>query len=259
MDELPAATTALSTGQTPRISQQGIAMSDEYPDPPEEPPPYSLPPATVNPYGNQFAPAPQQPYGQPPQPYGQPPQPYGQPTQPYGQQPYGPAPPGYAAYGYPAYPSQSVHARPGLVLGASVLAYVLAGLLILAGALLLFGASFFNRLGTELNSDTTSVTTELAFDGMANLFAAGLLIAGGVCLSGRLVRGRSMLAVGAAITLIECVYWLVRSSASGGVFVLVFGALAAVSLVLATSGPVSRWLRGVPPAAGPEAAPPYRD
>jgi len=215
-------------------------MSYEYPDRPEQPPPYSPPPATANPYGDQHAPGPQ-PYGQPPQ---------GQQLQPYWQQPYGAAPPGYDAYGYPA---QLADARPAPVLAASVLAYVLAGLLILAGALLLFGASYFDSLGNEFNSDTSGVTTELAFDGIADLFAAGLLIAGGVSLTGRHLRGRSMLAVGAAITLVECVYWLVRTSAAGGafVFVLVFGALAAISLVLVLSGAVSLWLRGLPPALAP--------
>ncbi|MEP7179460.1 MAG: hypothetical protein ABI775_10250 [Pseudonocardiales bacterium] len=217
-------------------------MSNEYPDPPELAP-YSPPPATVNPYGNQYGPAPQQAYGQ---------QPYGQPYAP--QQPYGPTPPTYNAYNYPP---QQMDARPGTVAGACVLAYVLAGLLILAGALLLFGASTVDSFGNAFNTDTTNVTAELAFDGFADLLAAGLLIAGGVSLSGRNVRGRTMLLVGAAITLIEGVYWLVRTSAEGGVFVfvVVFGALAVVSLVLAVSGTVSQWL-GAAPVAQP-APPPY--
>jgi hypothetical protein len=218
-------------------------MTYEYPDPPEQPP-YAPPPATVNPYG----PAPQQ-YGQQPPPYGQP-QPYGQ--QPYGPPPqqYGPTPPAYNAYGYP--PQQGAD-RPGTVLGASVLSYVLAGLLILAGALLLFGASTVDSFGNEFNSDTSSVTAELALDGFANLIAAGLLIAGGVSLAGRHARGRTMLLVGAAITLIECVYWLVRTSAAGGVFVfvVVFGALAAIPLVLVVSVTVAQWLRDAPAAQPP--------
>jgi hypothetical protein len=241
-------------------------MTNEYPDPPEQPP-YSPPPATANPYGTQYGPAPQQPYGQP-QPYGQqygqpyaPQQAYGQPQpyapqQAYGQpQPYGPTPPAYNAYGYPP---QQIDARPGSVTGASVLAYVLAGLLLLAGALLLFGASTVDSFGNAFNTDTTSVTAELAFDGFADLVAAGLLIAGGVSLSGRNVRGRTMLLVGAAITLIECVYWLVRTSADSGVFVfvLVLGALAVVSLVLAVGSTTSQWL-GAAPAAQPPRQP-YR-
>lgn len=206
-------------------------MSYEYPEPPEQPP-YTPPPATANPYGNQYGPAPQQPYGQ---------QPYGPP------QSYGPTPPAYNAYGYPA---PQVDARPGTVLGASVLAYVLAGLLILSGALLLFGASTVDSLGDAFNSDTSSVTAELALDGLADLLAGGLLIAGGVSLSGRHLRGRTMLVVGTTITLIECVYWLARTSADGGVFVfvVVFGALAVISLVLAVSGTASQWLRGAPAA-----------
>jgi hypothetical protein len=215
-------------------------MTFEYPDPPEHAP-YSPPPKTADPYGSQYGPAL---YGQ--QPYGQ--QPYGQ--QPYGQQPYGQPPPGYDAYGYPAQPGD---ARPGSVLGASVLAYVLGGLLILAGTLLLFLTSAVNSLGNDFDSDTSGVTAELAFDGFADLLAAGLLIAGGVWLAGRHVRGRTMLAIGSGITLIECVYWLARTSAASGVFVfvLVFGALAVISLVLAVSGPVSHWLRGAPADRSP--------
>ena len=161
----------------------------------------------------------------------------------------------YNAYGYP--PPQ-LDARPGSVVGAAVLGYVLAGLLILAGALLLFGASTINSFGNAFDSDTGSVTAELTFDGFADLVAAGLLIAGGVSLSGRNKRGRTMLAIGAVITIAECVYWLARTSADGGVFVfvLVFGALAVISLVLALTGPVSQWL-GAAPAAQP-APPPYR-
>jgi len=218
-------------------------MSNEYPDPPEQPP-YSPPPPTANPYGGQYGPAPQQSYGQPYAPQ----QPYGQPP------PYGPTPPAYNAYGYPPAPGAD---RPGQVTGSAVLAYVLAGLLILAGALLLAGASTVDSFGNEFNSDTSSATTELAFDGFANLIAAGLLIAGGVSLSGRHIRGRTMLAVGAAITLVECVYWLVRTSAAGGVlvFVLLFGALAVLSLVLAVSGTASQWLRATP---APPPPPAYR-
>ncbi|MCW2644052.1 MAG: conserved rane protein of unknown function [Pseudonocardiales bacterium] len=220
-------------------------MSNEYPDPPAQPP-YSPPPATVNPYGAQYGSAPQQAYGQ--QPYGQP---YGQQYAPpqYGQ-PYGPTPPAYNAYGYPP---QQVGVRPGSVTGASVLAYVLAGLLILAGALLLVGASTVDSFGNAFNTDTSSLTAEFAFDGFADLIAAGLLIAGGISLSGRDTRGRTMLVVGAAITLIECAYWLVRSSAAAGVFVfvLVFGALAVIAVVLAVSSTTSQWLGGAPAAQPP--------
>ncbi|MEP7177524.1 MAG: hypothetical protein ABI775_00380 [Pseudonocardiales bacterium] len=237
-------------------------MTYEYPEPPEQPP-YSPPPPTANPYGaaprqgyGQSAPYWQQPaygqqraYGQQPAPHG----PFGQQPAAYGQQPYappqayGPTPPAYNAYNYP---EQSGNQRPGTVLGASVLAYVLAGLLILAGALLLGGASAASSFGDAFNSNTSDITAELTLDGFADLLAGGLLIAGGVSLTGRHSRGRTMLLVGAGITLIECVYWLVRTSAAGGVFVfvLVFGALAVTSLVLAMSSTASHWLRTAPSA-----------
>lgn len=206
--------------------------------------PHYPPPATGNPYPNPYEAQAPQPYGPPSayeQPYYPPPAPYGQPA--YGQAPGAPA---YNAYGYPQQPSS----RPGQALASAVLAYILAGILILSGILLLFGASTVNSFGDAFHEDTGSVTAELAFDGFVDFVAAGLLIAGGVSLSGARRRGRTLLVVGAAITVADCVYWLVRTSAAGGTlfFILIYGSVAVLAMVFALSAPTRQWLSNAPGA-----------
>jgi len=226
-------------------------MGGTYSDPSGDPN-YPPPPAGANPYPNpydappQYGYSPPPAYGQPPPAYGQPPPAYGQPPPPYGQPPPAYATPQYNAYGYPAPP----RTRPGQVLAAGVLAYVLAGILILSGLLLLFGASSVHSLGNSFNSDTSSATAELAFDGFVDLVAAGLLIAGGVSLSGAHRRGRTLLLAGTGMTLADCVYWLARTSADGGVFIfiIVYGGLAALAMVFALSGQATQWLNTAPAA-----------
>jgi hypothetical protein len=197
----------------------------------------------------------------PPDPYG-PPQAYytPQPVNPWqpGYAPPGYAPPGYAppGYGPPGYPPPGygyAHqpqpytgpVRPSEVLGASVLAYVLGGLLILAGLLLIFGASLSSSMGDAFDADTGSITAELAFDGVVNLVAAGLLIAGAVSLTGGRLGGRTLLACGAGITVAASIYWLARSSGErgAGVYAFLFDALAVIAVCLMFSGAVTRWLR----------------
>jgi len=187
-----------------------------------------------------------------PDPYGPPPghAPTGYtPTgyTPTGYAPAGYGPPGYPppAYGYAYPPPYSGPVRPSQVLGASVLAYILGGLLVLAGLLLIFGASVSSSMGDSFDADTGSITAELAFDGVVDFVAAGLLIAGGVSLTGGRAGGRTLLAIGAGITLVASIYLLVRSSgaAGAGAYVFVFDALAVIALCLVVSGPVSQWLR----------------
>lgn len=187
-------------------------------------PQYPQPQAGQNPY----PPYPPQPYGYPPQPYGYPPV-------------------------YPAYPvTPAGPKRPGLTIAAAVLGYINAGMLILAGALLLFGASIANDL--ENNYDTgTDYSTEIAFDGFVNLIAAGLLIAGAVMFTGRKSSGRALFAVGNGIVIAEAIYWLVRfndelSDNNSGfiVWAVLFGALAVLPLAFSFTTDVNRWLRGEP-------------
>ena len=77
---------------------------------------------------------------------------------------------------------------------AAVLGYVTAGLLIAAGLLLFFGASIVDDF--DFNNSQSVRTTEYVLDGILNLVAGGLLIAGGVSFSGRNANGRILLSVG---------------------------------------------------------------
>jgi hypothetical protein len=201
----------------------------------------------VPPQGGPAQPGGPFPPGGPPQPGGQPSPAY--PIAGYPGQPYAPA--GYAGYppAYPAYPGYAwppAEPQPGTILGASILAYINSGLLILSGSLLLFGAAVIHDIDKATRSHT-GYGTELAFDGVLNLIAGGLLIAGGVALSNRRTSGRVMLTVGTAVVLAECVYWLTRFSDtdfSGRiVYVLLFGALAIISVALSWTPAVTAWLQ----------------
>jgi hypothetical protein len=90
---------------------------------------------------------PQPPYGQPP--YGQPP--YGQPG--YGQPGYGPPGYGQPGYGQPGYGLPGPQGRPPGRSTATVVALVLAGLIVLAGV----GVVLFLLLGDD-DSPTTAAT-----------------------------------------------------------------------------------------------------
>ena len=92
-------------------------------------------------------------------------------------------PMGYPAP-YPGYATDPRDVRPGVAMAAAVLAYVNAGLLILAGGLLLLGASIVSDVEDASNSHT-NYGVEIALDGTANLIAGALLIAGGVMITGR--------------------------------------------------------------------------
>lgn len=177
--------------------------------------------------GPQYPPAPQYPVANP---YTQVP-PYG-----YGY------PPGYP----PGYPQGS--GRPGTTIAAAVLGYVAGGLLIVAGIILFFGASFITNYDDLSGQTHSNYVAELSVNGVFNLIAAGLLIAGSVTMSGRNPNGRLMFSVGSGIVIIETIYWLARwASRTGGavvVYGLLFAAIVIVGLALAWTTAVSAWLRG---------------
>jgi hypothetical protein len=156
-----------------------------------------------------------------------------------------------SGYGYPGAPPGQ--RRPGTLTASAVLGYVTAGLLIVAGLLLFTGASLVNSVDDSADGvDLSTFTTELTFDGVINLLAGGLLIAGGVRMSARAPNGRALYGAGAAIVIIESIYWLARwgsrvSDASGiATYGLIFGALAVVGVALACTGEGTRWLSGQP-------------
>jgi hypothetical protein len=212
------------------------------PDVPDAPPAYGPPgygPPGYSPPG--YGPPAYAPPGYAPSPYAQYPQPgagFGAPAPAYGYPPpvYGYPPPGY---GYP-----SSNARPGAVVAASVLGYVLAGLLIVAGIFLLSLASSTSQIADTFDLNGASITAELTFDGLLNFLAAGLLIGGGVGFTTGRRAGRKTLVIGNAITLGAAIYWVSRTSGNNGavVWVLLFSALAVVGIGLAFSTSINTWL-----------------
>jgi len=161
--------------------------------------------------------------------------------------------PGYpppSPYGYPpAFPPPIGTGRPGTVIAAGALAYVNAGLLILAGALLVFGASAMNDFDNEFGSDHSSMTAELVIDGLLNFKAAGLLIAGGVSLAGRKLVGRTLLSVGGGLVIAEALYWLIRAHEGGAVvWAVIYAGLAIIAIAFAWTAAVTNWLRSAVPS-----------
>ncbi len=211
---------------------------DDSPDdsPIDPNPSYPVPPA-----GQYFPPPGPPPYGPPASPR------YGAPASPrYG--PPGPPPPGYPG----SYPAPWDTGRPGGIPAAAVLAYIDAGLLILAGLLLLVGASAVDSWNDAFGSHDNSVTVELAADGLVNLISAGLQIAGGVLLTGRSETGRTLLTAGGAVCIAAGVYWVIRAHDLGVVvWTIVFVALPIIALSLAWTVPATRWLRGEDPRRAP--------
>jgi hypothetical protein len=208
-------------------------MSD-YPSEPE-PPAYTPPPATVQPPV-------QQPYGYPyPPPPGYPGYPPGYALQHPGYP--SPYPPGYG-YQYLPYPPRG-SGRPGMVLAAAVLGYVVAGFLIIAGIGLLAGATLVHDLGSNGGFDTRDATAELTFDGIVNFVAGGLLISGGVLLAGRRVTGRVLFLTAVAIDIGAAIYWLSRAgSGDGGIvfYALLFNVPAIIAACFVLTPSVRRWL-----------------
>ena len=157
--------------------------------------------------------------------------------------PAAPYPVGYAGYGYPQ-PAPG-DARPGLATASAVLAFVVSGLLILAGLLLFLGGAIASDVEDSVNS-STHIGVELGLNGVVNLVAAGLLIAGGVTLVGRNRLGRVLLSIGGAIVVAAAVYWIVRfddiSSNSWNFDAGLFLVLVVLTLCFAWATPVTRWL-----------------
>jgi hypothetical protein len=183
-----------------------------------------------------------------------------QPPSPYGEQYPGAYPNAYPSpYGYPyptGYPGPPPgERRPGTLTAAAVLGYIAAGLLVLAALIVFTGASIVSDVDNA--SDSVSLdgyTAELTFDGFLNLIAAGLLIAGGVVMTGRRARGRTLYSVGAAVVLVEAVYWVGRWGSLiadvGGLafYAVLFAGLSIIGLTLAWTQAGTRWFGVALPA-----------
>jgi hypothetical protein len=151
-----------------------------------------------------------------------------------------PPPPGYPG----SYPPPWDTGRPGGISAASVLAYINAGLLILAGLLLLAGSSAVDSWNDAFGSHDNHIAAELAVDGLVNLLSAGLQIAGGVMIADRSARGRILLTVGGGLCVAAGVYWLIRvHAASVAIWTIVFIALPVIGMSLAWTAPCTQWLR----------------
>lgn len=92
--------------------------------------------------------------------------PYPPPSQypPYGPYPQNPPYPPYPYGGYPPngwYPGLWNDPRPSAVLGSAVVAYIGAGLLVLAGILLFFGATVVSAFSDTAGDSYRILTTEL--------------------------------------------------------------------------------------------------
>lgn len=195
------------------------------------------------------------PYGQPPA-YGQPG--YGQP--PYGQQPYGTPAPYGVPYGQPpAYGQQGAYgqygggvpARPGHVVTAAALGFVLGAFGVLATVVLFIGGAFITGGGAAGNDEIPGLGTlsgalggALIVIGLLALAWTVVVIWGSVwALSG---RSRVMLLVAGsialALTLIGFLGSLGDSSGSNGggiVFQLLFVLASAAIVVLLSLKPAA--------------------
>ncbi len=158
-------------------------------------------------------------------------------------------PPGYP----PAYPPPWDSGRPGGLMASSVLAYIDAGLLILAGLILLIGASAVDSWNNAFGSSDQGFTAELATDGLVNLLSASLQIAGGVMMSARNPRGRTLFTAGATICIAAALYWVLRVHDAGvAIWTAVFVALPIIGLSMAWTAPATIWLHGGDPRQGPQ-------
>lgn len=239
-------------------------MTDPWADPstPTEPG-YTGPPPTVaprgpgagGPYGTGTAP----PYGWAPRPYGG--QPFYAPPPSFGYPGYGSPPPygpPYGPGGHPGPPRGPV--RPGQVVGAAVLTFVQAAIVLIASVYVWFFASV---AGLAVDADPTSAPaaahefTRLGTTlSIVQVGSVILLVTGGVLALTRRTRVPLLVLVAAhAVQLALSVYWAVRlndligpaaaaTDGFGGVlaaFALFFSALPLVALGLVLLGSGRRW------------------
>jgi hypothetical protein len=119
-------------------------------------------------------------------------------------------------------------------------------MLVLAAGLLFFGAAFLHDIDTATAPTRDAYVAEFTFDGIVDLVAAGMLIAGAAVLTSRGAAGRTLLTGGATLVVVEALYWLIRwTSRSGGTVVgyaLLFASLALISAAFAWSRAVTDWL-----------------
>ena len=105
---------------------------------------------------------------------------------------------------YPA-PGGRQRGRPGQVVAAAVLSYVEAGFLLLTGLILFSGSSAVSDWSNHNDRDHLGWGAQFAVAGLGDIVAAGLLIVGGVVFTAGKRLGRTLLAVGLAVCVVEAV------------------------------------------------------
>jgi hypothetical protein len=214
--------------------------------------PYAGPPATAPSAG--WPPA----HGAPP--YGAPP--YGPP--PYGA-PQGGWPPPWPGWGWPPPPARS--ARPGQVIGAAVLAFVQAALVLFGSLYVYTLASVAGLAASDVGVGTgfpASRAEDLAREGqvlaLVQLGSVVLLVVGGILALTRATRAAWVtLLVAFGVQVALALYWAVRSTGlvdalpgSGGIGGILFGltlffaAVPLTGLGLVAVGPGRRWFTRPP-------------
>jgi hypothetical protein len=168
---------------------------------------------------------------------------YGTASPAFGYPPSGyPAPPyPWAGYGAPVGP-----ARPTTVTAVSVLAFVLAALILLDGFLLLVGASVVESIEHSLNQ-SSGLPPSLVANGLLNLVVGASLITGGVLFSGSRPAGRWVLAIANVVAVGQSIYWTVVSDVGALAITVLHAGLAVGGLALAFTAGVAAWLRAGPP------------
>jgi hypothetical protein len=190
-------------------------------------------------------------YGYPPAPgYGYP---YGYPYGYAGGYPYA-YPSGHPAPWWPVAPQQP--RRPGQVVTSAVLAFVQAGLVVLASLYVWFFASILDLAAQEpgVPSSIGGFASEVGVLAVVQLLSSALLVAGGVRALVRRSRPAWWLLIAAhGVQVLLTVYWAIRLTAffddvpgpdPSGVFVaftLLFAAAPVVGLGLVVVGAGRRW------------------
>jgi hypothetical protein len=139
--------------------------------------------------------------------------------------------------------------RPGQAVAAAVLSYIEAGLLILTGLILFSGSSAVSDWSSSNEGNDYGWAAQFALAGLGDVVAAGLLIAGGVAFTGGKQVGRTLLAVGLAVCVVEAILWiswLYDSSGASFVWAAFYLVMPIIATSMSYAGSVSRWLGNAP-------------
>ncbi|AZI57277.1 hypothetical protein EH165_02980 [Nakamurella antarctica] len=146
----------------------------------------------------------------------------------------------HAAYGQQYSPLPPEARKPGVVNGAAVLAFVQAGIIIVAGIVAVSGGSALSNLDYRTRNWQD---TQLLIMGVLTLVAGGLLIAGGVAAYNKKF---ALLLGGAGLSLALSVWWAILVSkmpfaSTWLVWVLLLAVMPIISTALVLGTTAQRW------------------